>query len=248
MREDLPPPLPTETRTVGQLVAETIRFYQHRFWAVAVLGLSLAAIDQVSAGHSTATQTLVLLSGAPLLTASYVRACALVGGERWSWTAFALGLLLFSPVPFLMLVYALPAVAWLAFLGLGVPAAVRERLPFRAALVRGRELGAADYVHALGGIATLTIVFTLAKFVLVLLLKGQADAAVRSALFLADVVLSPLLYVGAALLYDDQAARVDSRQRRGRKRDADLHPAVDALDPGRADAEVQPGPAAGGQP
>lgn len=209
---DLPPPLPPETRTVGQLVAESIRFYQHRFWAVLPLGLSLAAIDQVSAGHATAAQALVLLAGAPLLTASYVRACGLVGGTGWSWTAFALGVVLFVPVPFLMLLYVLPAVAWLAFVGLGVPAATREGLGFRAALVRGRALGGADFVHALGGIATLTIVFTLAKFVLVLLLKGQADAAVRSALFLADLVLGPLLFVGAALLYEDQVARVGGRR------------------------------------
>ncbi|MGZ4389951.1 MAG: hypothetical protein ACXVZL_11280, partial [Gaiellaceae bacterium] len=97
------------------------------------------------------------------------------------------------------------------------------RLRFRDAIVRGRRLGAADYVHALGGIATLAIVFALSKFVLVLLLKGQADAAVRSALFLADLVLSPLLFVGAALLYYDQAARVGRRERR---RDEESLPAA----------------------
>ena len=147
-----------------------------------------------------------------------------------------------------MLVYALPAVAWLAFVGLAVPAAVVERLGFRDALVRGRRLGTADYVHALGGLAAITIVFALTKFVLALLLKDQADVAARTALFLADLVLSPLLYLGGALLYVDQAARVDSRHRPGRKRDADLHPSFDAVDPGRADAPVEPRPAAGGQP
>jgi len=247
--EPLPPPLPPETRTVGQLVAESIRFYQGRFWAVVPLGLSLAAIEQVSAGHSTATQALVLAAGAPLMTASYVRAAQLVAGAGWSWPGFAAGVLIFLPVPALMLLYDLPALAWLAFVGLAVPAAVVERLGFRDALARGRRLGTVDYVHSLGGIATLAIVFGLTKFVLVLLLKGQADAAVRSALFLADVVLSPLLYVGAALLYYDQAARaVHSRHHPGRNPDADLHPAVDALDPGRPDPQVEPRPAAGGQP
>jgi hypothetical protein len=110
-----------------------------------------------------------------------------------------------------MLVFILPALAWLALFGLAVPAAVRERLPFRDALARGRELGRADFGHALGGIATLAIVYGLSKFMLVLLLKGQADVAVRTALFLADLVLSPLLFVGAAILYDDQRARLDSR-------------------------------------
>jgi len=245
---ELPPPLPPETRTVGQLIAETIRFYQGSFWAVLPLGLSLAAVEQVNAGQATRVQTLVLAAAAPLMTASFVRACSLVGGAPWSWTAFALGVLIFLPVPFLMLVYALPAVAWLAFVGLAVPAAVVERLRFRDALVRGRRLGAVDYVHALRGLAAIAIVFALTKFVLALLLKDQADVAVRTSLFLADLVLSPMLYVGGALLYVDQAARVDSRQRPGRKRDADLHPSVDPVDPGRADAAVEPRPAAGGQP
>jgi hypothetical protein len=30
----LPPPLPPETRTVGQLVAESLRLYGRHFWAV----------------------------------------------------------------------------------------------------------------------------------------------------------------------------------------------------------------------
>ena len=245
---ELPPPLPPESRTVGQLIAETIRFYQHHFWAALPLGLSLAAVEQVTAGQSTSVQTLVLAAAAPLMTASFVRGCSLVGEAAWSWTAFALGVLIFLPVPFLMLMYSLPAVAWLAFVGLAVPAAVVERLGFRDALVRGRRLGAADYVHALGGLAAITIVFALTKFVLAILLKNQADVTVRTALFLADLVLSPMLFLGGALLYVDQAARVDSRHRPGRKRDADLHPSVDAVDAGRADTAVEPRPAAGGQP
>ena len=62
---ELPPPLPPETRTVGQLIAETIRFYQGNFWAVLPLGLSLAAVEQVTAGQPTGVQTLVLAAAAP---------------------------------------------------------------------------------------------------------------------------------------------------------------------------------------
>ena len=242
MTERLPPPLPPATRTVGQLVAETIRFYQARFWAVVPLGLSLAAIEQANAGLSTRAQALVLAAGAPLMAASFVRASALAGPGGWSWTALAVGTLVFLPVPLLMLFFLLPAAAWLAFVGLAVPAAVAERLGFREALARGRQLGTADYVHSLGGIATLAIVFGLSRGVLVLLLQGQADVTVRTALFLADLVLSPLLFVGAALLYHDQAARVVDSGR------AALHPPLDALDAGRADAEGEPRPAAGSQP
>lgn len=240
-QQPLPPPLPPETRTVGQLVAETIRFYQGHFWQVVPLGLSLALIEQVNAGFSTTAQALVLAAGSPLMAASFVRASQLLGRTAWSWTALALGTLIFLPVPVLMLVYLLPAAAWLAFVGLAVPAATIERLGFRDALVRGRRLGMADYVHALGGVATLAILFGLTKFVLVLLLKGQADVTVRAALFLSDLVLSPMLFVGAALLYTDQAARVvDSAH-------AALHPPVDALDAGRPDAQGEPRPTAGSQ-
>ena len=99
---------------------------------------------------------------------------------------------------------------------------------------------------ALGGIATLAIVFLLSKYVLVLLLQGQADVAVRTALFLGDLVLSPLVFVGSALLYLDQRARLDADEGLGLT-DAPLHPPVDAVDAGRPDAQGEPGPAAGSQ-
>jgi hypothetical protein len=204
------PALPPAQRTVGQLVAETIRFYQGHFWQVLPLGLAFAAIHQFQLGHSAVAQAAVLAVGAPLMTAAYVRASTLVTGAAWSWTAALVGVLLFVPVPALTLVFVFPGILWLAFIGLAVPAAVFERTGFRESLVRGRQLGTADYVHALGGLATLVIVFTLTGLVLGQLLRGQADTALRSALFLSDLALSPLLFVGAALLYFDQDARLRS--------------------------------------
>ncbi len=41
-----------ETRTVGQLVADTIRLYGERFWRVLPLGLSVAVVDQLFQGLS----------------------------------------------------------------------------------------------------------------------------------------------------------------------------------------------------
>src|SRR3954447_10591996 len=41
--EPVPPPLPPATRTVGQLVAETIRLYGSRFWPALALGIAPAA-------------------------------------------------------------------------------------------------------------------------------------------------------------------------------------------------------------
>ena len=59
MREELPPPLPPETRTVGQLVAESIRFYGEHFWPVLALGLPLVAVNQIPPHHH---QGLILLA------------------------------------------------------------------------------------------------------------------------------------------------------------------------------------------
>jgi hypothetical protein len=39
------------------------------------------------------------------------------------------------------------------------------------------------------------------------LLHNQSGIADRAAVFLADVVISPILFLGPALLYVDQAAR-----------------------------------------
>ena len=235
----LPPPLPPKTRTVGQLVAEAMRLYGDRFWPAILLGLPLALIDQVSFGFPTLGQALVLLLGAPLMTAAYVAACVLVTGGRATLVSLVLGVVIFLPVPALELLFLFPAVAWLAFLGQSVPAAVKEQLGFRAALVRGRQLALADYVHALGSLATLTIVYVVAKYMLVLLLQSQGDSGMRAATFLADVVLSPLLFLGAALLYFDQAARVESNRRPTRRRHADVRPAEHADPARRPDAEVE---------
>jgi hypothetical protein len=208
----LPPPLPPETRTVGQLVAESIRLYGSHFWRVLPLGLALALIDQVSAGRRTASQALILFACAPVLSLAYVLACLVA--QKTDWTrglfcrALGAGTIAFLPVPFLVLVFVLPALAWLAFVGLVVPAILYERLSLRTGFGRAIQLGRADYVHALGSLATLVIVFVLTRLVLVVLLHGQADATLRIAAFLGDLVISPVILVGAALLYFDQAARV----------------------------------------
>ena len=215
-----PPPLPPAERTVGQLVAESIRFYGSRFWAVLPLGLAVGAINQVSAGRSTIVQAIVLAAGAPLMAAAYARASALVGGgalDRGSAArAIAVGSLIWVPAAFLSLFYVLPAVAWLALLGLAVPVLVLERPPLGAALRRALELARADFVHALASLATLVILFGLVKLMLVLLLRDLGDSGERVALALADLVVSPLLFLGGAILYVDQSARVSRTSSRKR--------------------------------
>ncbi len=238
---ELPPPLPPDRRTVGQLVAETIRAYGARFWPALPLGLPLAVADQASVHHAGPFQMLVFWSLAPLFCAGYLWACRLVHGVPVTWTAAGIALLVYLPFPALRAFYILPGIAWFAFIGLAVPAAMVERLGARDALVRGRQLGVADYAHALGSLAALVVVVGVAGNTLSALLHTQGDNGQRAAVFLSDLVLGPMLFLGAALLYADQAARVGSRRPLRRSRpDADLHPPVDADPAGRPDPQVEP--------
>jgi hypothetical protein len=92
---------------------------------------------------------------------------------------------------------------------------VIEGLSFRAALGRGLELARADFVHALGSLTTLAVTAFLTQGVLFFLLRGQGDATTSAAAFLASLVISPVVFIGAAMLYLDQAARVRTGTRRG---------------------------------
>ena len=238
---ELPPPLPPAERTVGQLVAETIRAYGGMFWSVLPLGIPLAIVDQLSVRQSAGMQMVVYWAATPLFVAAYVRACWLLHGTRPTRAAIGVAILIFLPFPALRAVYILPGLAWFAFIGLAVPAAMIERLRFRDALVRGRQLGLADYVHALGSLATLVIVVGVAADTLSAILHTQGDNGQRVAVFLSDLVLSPLLYLGSALLYTDQAARVGSgRPHRRSRRDADFHSPLDADATGRPNPQVEP--------
>jgi hypothetical protein len=184
--------------------------------------------------HTVAFQALVYWVTMPLFVAAYIWACRLVLGVRPTRTAGVLAVLIWLPFPTLRAFYILPGLAWLALVGLAVPAAMVERRPFRDSLVRGRRLGLAGYAHALGSLCALVVVVGIAANVLGALLHSQGDAGQRVAVFLSELVLSPLLYLGGALLYVDQAARLALRKRAG------IHPPVDAQPAGRPDAHVEP--------
>ncbi len=237
---ELPAPLPPAERTVGQLIAETIRAYGANFWRALPLGIPIAVSSQISLGYDADVQTVVLFAFGPLIALAYVYACRLVHDVRPTPAAYATAVLVFAPVPLLVRGVVLPAVAWLALFGLAPAAAMIERLGFRSALARGRSLGTADYVHALGSLAALVLVVAVSELALIALLRSQGDNGQRIAHGLADLVLSPLLYLGGALLYVDQAARVGSRRpHRRSRRDADLHPPLDADATGRPDPQVE---------
>jgi hypothetical protein len=221
--EPLPPPLPPETRTVGQLVAETLKLYGRHVWLALAIGLAPAVLDLVATELSRREALVfVPLVGGPVLTVAFVAASVAAldakPGRRALVTAFLVGVLVFLPFPFLASVFILPGLVWFAFVGLAVPAAVAEGTAFGASLRRGVELGKADFVHALGSLAALAIIVFVTRATLFVLLQGFGESTGRVASFLADLVVSPLLFLGAALLYVDQAARVGSAPRARRSR------------------------------
>jgi hypothetical protein len=244
-RSQLPPPLPPETRTVGQLVAESLRLYGARFWPSLALGIGPALL-LVAAARLDGVDRIVLVIGlGPFaLTASYAGAIALVrpvDRGRYVAVALAVGYLAFLPVCVARLwvfggVYPL-ALAWLAFFGLAVPAALVEHRGYADALRRGVRLARADFTHALGSVVTLAITIVLTGLVLFFAIREGSGQALNVAAVLASIVLAPVFVLGAAILYVDQAARVESSPRARRSPDGDVHSAFQPDGTGRADVE-----------
>lgn len=241
----LPPALPPAERTVGQVVAESLRFYGSRFWRCLALGLPIAVLNVLGIELSGLAELAVILPlGAVLLSLTYAAACMLVFSLRPPVAtvvrAVARGLIVFAPFELLVNLYILPGLAWVALVGMVVPVTLLEGRRLRDALARAVALARADFVHALGALATLFIVLFLTQTSLYAGLASVGDQAAAAASFLAGLVVSPILFLGAALLYDDQAARIDSGSRQRRKRDAHLPDADHAHREGRADAQVEP--------
>jgi hypothetical protein len=245
----LPPALPPEHRTVGQLVGEAMRTYGAHFWKALGLGVPVVAVNAlIWSGPSGDGRLLVAPVSALVIPVSYVAACAIVTGapllSRRALRAYVVGVLVFIPFPFLAALFVLPGLVWLALFGLAVPAALVEDLGGRAALGRGLALARTDFVHVLGGLATLALVVFLTQTGLYFVLREYAENTQRVAAALASLVVTPVVFLGAALLYVDQEARLRSRSERGKERDADVPDAHDAHREGRPDSPREPGPAA----
>ena len=209
----LPPPLPPGERPVAQLVGESIRLYGRRLWpslALGILPATWAALPRLL--DDTALFGFIPIFGALLLSAAYVGAILVAAEERARpLVAFVAGVVVFLPFQVLLIAFVLPAVAWLAAVGLVVPVLALERLSVLAAVRRAFALARADFVHVLGSLATLTIVLVLTLGTMTFALRDFGDQALVAASFIAWVVASPLFFLGAALLYYDQAARLESR-------------------------------------
>ena len=213
---------------MGQLVAETIRFYAAHFWRSLALGLGPAGVT-VAAYEIGWHPALAAVGVAYLVvaTSSYIGALLLVSGRRAErgplLNAFGLGVFIVLPVLVLSFGLGILALAWLAFFGMAVPAALLEELPPREAFRRGIALGRADYVHAFGSLCALALVVFLTQGLLFSLLHGASQQAIDISAVLAAAVVQPLLFLGGAMVYFDQAARsVSSQPRATRRRDADV--------------------------
>ena len=214
---ELPPSAPPETRTSGQLVAEAMRLYGRRFWAAVGLGIppTLLGVLLALLTDSNVRRTPRLFTFA-VVFAVIGSLCFVVANriasERpqrgSSWVAFVAGIVVFLPLPVLVALFYLPALAWFALLGFAVPAALFEATSLSDSFRRAIDLARADYVHALGSLAAVSIVVLISAGVLSYLLVQFGDQARGAAAFVAILLLSPLLFLAAAMLYEDQVARL----------------------------------------
>ncbi len=245
---ELPPPLPPAERTIGQLVGEAMRAYGNRFWTSLAIGVPVAVVNALVRVGSEEVRVALAAAGAFLLSASYVLACAVVTGRplrsRAALVAYATGVLVFVPFPFLTAIFVLPGLVWLSLVGLAVPAAFVEELGVRDAFVRGFRLARADFVHVLGGLAMLVLVVFLTQAGLFFVLREFAENTRLVAAILAAVVVSPVVFLGAALLYGDQEARLRSPAKRRKERHAEVPDALHPDREGRPDAERESRPPA----
>jgi hypothetical protein len=112
---------------------------------------------------------------------------------------------------FLLVIGAL----WIALVGFSIPVAVLERDPdvrnafdrIAFSLLRSMRLAKAEYLHALGVVAALLIIYILVGVVLGGALLGFADNGEVAAAALVQVVLAPFFFLGLAVLYFEQRAR-----------------------------------------
>ena len=221
---------------LGELLAETARFYGERFWAALGVGSVVAAAFVVGVLVPEAVGVAVLVL---VITVVYGATARLVAGdtfgEAWAQVAVRLPVLLVLglavTVPFALaaryLILLFVAAAWLGLVGFSIPVAMLERESEPAgwfwrigyALRRSLTLARAEYLHAFGVAAALMLVYVLVGTLLTGALIGFAENGAIAALALVQAVLAPFFFIGLSVLYFDQKARaVSSRRTDDRRR------------------------------
>jgi hypothetical protein len=215
---------PDRPLPLGELLSETIRIYTQRPWAAIGLGLVEGGAYLLAALTPDLLDVLVI---ALAFTAIYAAASRFVSGDTFaeSWAQAGLR----APVLLVLtLVVAVPAVIaltylfllvvgalWVALMGFSVPVAMLERDPevknsfdrIAYSLLRSIRLARAEYLHALGVIAALIIIYLLLGIALGGALVGFADNGRVIAAALVQVVLAPFFFIGLSVLYFEQRAR-----------------------------------------
>ncbi len=221
---------------LGELLAETVRFYGERFWAALGVGAVVAGAFVIALRVPEPFRTAVLVAAITLVYAATAR---LVSGdafgEAWGQVAIRLPVLLVLglavTVPFALiaqyLVFLIVGAAWLALVGFSIPVAMLERESEPAgwfwrigyALRRSLALARVEYLHAFGVAAALTLVYLLVGTLVTSALVGFAESGAIAALTLVQAVLSPFFFIGLSVLYFEQRARaVSSRRTHDRRR------------------------------
>jgi hypothetical protein len=210
---------------LGELLAETVRLYGERIWAVVGMGLFLAGVLLAASliGHLLVLVAIV----SPAFTACYAVATRVALGDpaadAWAQVGVRLPVLLvltlIVSVPFVLgivdVVVLAFAVAWFAFVGLAIPVAMVERPPGGAtwyqligfSLTRGSDLARKEYLHVLGICAALTLIYAILGPFLAVLLTGFADNGSLAASLIASGVVGPFFFLGLGVLYFEQNAR-----------------------------------------
>jgi len=213
---------------LGELLAETVRFYGERFWAALGIGAALVlAIALAIRAPAVADLAVVALA----LTGCYAASARVVSGdafrEAWAQVLVRLPVLVvLTAVVSVPLVLALTdwlvlffAAAWLAIAGFSIPVAMVEqhdanvlhRLGY--ALRRSLTLARTEFLHAFGVAAALTIIYVFFGRLLAAALGGFADNPGAAAFLLVQLVLAPFFFIGLSVLYFEQRARAVSSRR-----------------------------------
>ena len=219
----LPPPLPPASArwgsSSGKRSAPTARASGGRSRSA-----SSSRRRTRSSGRRTSRGDLASRACSPLtallLSVSYVYAASLVVGRR----ARSLraegrrvrrrGALVFLPVPLLVALFVLPGLVWLALVrSRGACRARRGARRARARSRRGSRARRGSTARPRRPRDARALVVLISPFSLYFVLREYADNTRMLAAALASLVVSPVVFLGSAILYVDQDARLRSRRR-----------------------------------
>ena len=215
---------PDRPLALGELLSETVRIYTQRPRAAVGLGL-VEGVAYLLASLTPDLLDVVVIGLA--FTAILGAAARLVSGDTFAEAWAQVGLR--SPtLVVLTFVVAIPAVIaltylflfvvgalWIALMGFSIPAAMLERDPevrntfdrIAHSLLRSIQLARTEYLHALGVVAALVMIYLVLGVALGAGLVGFADNGRVIAAALVQVVLAPFFFLGLSVLYFEQRAR-----------------------------------------